>query len=95
MFFILRDHYSIKEIAAHTQNIFGQLFFEKLFREQLAFHKDIDYTEPVTFMVNPVSDEEIKKFLTARTPWGANLSLWCKRCCATRCQRTVNDVCYF
>jgi hypothetical protein len=63
MFFILRDHYSIKEIAAHTQSIFGQLFSEKLFREQLAFHKDIDYTESVTFMVNPVSDEEIKKFL--------------------------------
>ncbi len=63
MFFILRDHYSIKKIANQAQNIYGQLFSEKLFREQLAFHKDIDYTEPVTFIIKPVSDDEIKKFL--------------------------------
>jgi hypothetical protein len=63
LFFILRDHYSIKEIANQAQNIFGQLFSEKLFREQLAFHKDIDYTEPVAFIVKPVSDDEIKNFL--------------------------------
>jgi len=25
-------------------HIFGQLFSEKLFREQLAFHEDIDYS---------------------------------------------------
>jgi hypothetical protein len=63
LFFILRYHYSIKEIVNQTQNIFGQLFSEKLFREQLAFHKDIDYTELVTFIVKPVSDDEIKNFL--------------------------------
>ncbi len=63
LYFILRDYYTIKEIADQTHNIFGELFSEKLFREQLAFHKDIDYTEPVTFIVKPVSDDEIKKFL--------------------------------
>jgi hypothetical protein len=63
LFFILRDYYSIKEIANQTSKIFGQLFSEKLFREQLAFHKDIDYTEPVAFVVKPVPDDEIKNFL--------------------------------
>ena len=63
MFFILRDHYTIKKIANQAQNIYGQQFSEKLFREQLAFHKDIDYTEPVTFIIKPVPDDEIKKFL--------------------------------
>jgi hypothetical protein len=63
LFFILRDYYSIKEITNQTESIFGQLFSEKLFREQLAFHKDIDHTEPVAFIVKPVSDDEIKKFL--------------------------------
>jgi hypothetical protein len=63
LFFILRDNYSVKEITNQAQNIFGQLFSEKLFREQLAFHKDIDYTEPVAFVVKPVSDDEIKNFL--------------------------------
>ena len=66
MFFILRDHYSIKEIANQAQKIFGQLFSEKLFRSQLAFHKDIDYTEPVRFIVEPVSDDEIKNFLVEK-----------------------------
>ncbi len=66
MFFILREYYSIKEISNQAQNIFGQLFSEKLFREQLAFHKDIDYTEPITFIVQPVSDDEIKNFLVEK-----------------------------
>jgi len=34
-----------------------------LFREQLSFHKDIDYSEPVEFLVQPVPDDEIKAFL--------------------------------
>ncbi len=66
LFFILRDHYSIKEISNQAQNIFGQLFSEKLFREQLAFHKDIDYTEPVAFIAMPVSDDEVKGFLVEK-----------------------------
>lgn len=63
LFFILRDYYTIKEISNKAQNIFGQLISEKLFREQLAFHKDIDYTEQVGFIVKPVSNNEVKKFL--------------------------------
>jgi len=63
LFFILRDHYNIKEISGEAQKVFGQLFSEKLFRQQLAFHDDIDYTEPVEFLVPAVPDEEIKTFL--------------------------------
>jgi hypothetical protein len=63
LYFILRDYYSIKEIAAKAQSVFGQLFSEKLFRQQLAFHKDIDYNEAVEFMIKPESDDEIKNFL--------------------------------
>jgi len=43
--------------------IFNQQFSGKLFRQQLAFHKDIDYSEAVEFLVPPVSEEEIKSFL--------------------------------
>jgi hypothetical protein len=66
LFFILHDYYSIKEISNQAQNIFGQLFSEKLFREQLTFHKDIDYTEPAGFIIKPVSDDEIKNFLVEK-----------------------------
>jgi hypothetical protein len=63
LYFILKNYFSIEQIAIETTRIFGQLFSEKLFREQLAFHNDIDYSEPVEFMVKPVSDEEVKDFL--------------------------------
>jgi len=63
LYFILRDYYSITEICSEAKDIFDQQFSEKLFREQLAFHKDIDYSEPVEYLVRPVPDDEIKKFL--------------------------------
>jgi len=63
LYFIIRDFYSIEEISVEASRIFTQQFSEKLFREQLAFHKDIDYTEPVEFLVEPVSDEVIRSFL--------------------------------
>jgi len=63
LYFIIHDYYTIEEISREAKKIFDQQFSEKLFRQQLAFHKDIDYTEPVEFLVQPVSDEEIKSFL--------------------------------
>jgi hypothetical protein len=63
LYFILRHHYSIKEISHEAEKIFTQQFSEKLFREQLAFHKDIDYTEPVEFIGQSAGESEIKDFL--------------------------------
>jgi hypothetical protein len=63
LYFILRDHYTIKEITDEADKNFGELYSEKLFREQLAFHKDIDYSEPVEFLVPSPSETEIKQFL--------------------------------
>ncbi len=63
LYFIIRDFYSIEEISSKAVKIFPQQFSEKLFREQLAFHKGIDYSEPVEYLVEPVSDEVIKSFL--------------------------------
>lgn len=63
LYFITRDHYSIDEISNEALNNFGQLFSEKLFREQLAFHKDIDYSEPVEFLITAPSDDEMRQFL--------------------------------
>jgi hypothetical protein len=63
LFFILKDHYTIREICAETERNFGSQFSGKLFREQLAFHKDIDHSEPIEYLVPPVPEEEIKQFL--------------------------------
>ena len=63
LYFILRDCYTIKDICMEAEKIFEQQFSEKLFRAQLAFHKDIDYSEPVEFLVHPLTESEIKEFL--------------------------------
>jgi len=63
LYFILRDHYSIAEIGLEAEKIFNQQFSSKLFRQQLAFHKDIDYSEPVEYLVQPIPDDQIKSFL--------------------------------
>ena len=65
LFFLLRDHFSITEITTTATAIYGDLFSEKLFRSQLCYFDDVDYTEVVEYLVdNPPTDEEIKAFLT-------------------------------
>ena len=63
LYFIVKSHYNITQIAQRASEIYDQLFSEKLFRAQLSYFNDIDYTEAVEFLVEPVSDVEIKDFL--------------------------------
>jgi hypothetical protein len=64
LYFIIKDYYSIKDISEEAKQIFGDLFSEKLFREQMAFHEDIDYSEPVEYLSGyEVPDSKIKEFL--------------------------------
>ena len=37
-----------------------------LFRVQLAFHKDIDFSEPIEYLGTLVPENEIKEFLTEK-----------------------------
>ena len=63
MFFILRDYLSIQEISEKAYARFGQLFSEKLFRAQLSYFADIDYTEAVEFTGPAATESEVKSFL--------------------------------
>ena len=64
LYFIIKDYYSINEISSEAKSIFGDLFSEKLFCEQLTYHDDIDYTESVEFMHGfDVNEAEVKSFL--------------------------------
>ncbi|MBI4945026.1 MAG: nucleotidyl transferase AbiEii/AbiGii toxin family protein [Bacteroidetes bacterium] len=68
MYFILKYHHSLVEICKKTEHLFNTeqtvVFTKKLFRQQLCFFNDLDYSEQVEFVTTPVSDEEIKNFLT-------------------------------
>ena len=52
------------QIIERAKFYFPEQINEKLFRNQLAFHKDIDYSEEVDYVIdNPPSQKEIKDFL--------------------------------
>ena len=75
LFFLLRDHFSLRQISEHAKGIFGAFFNEKLFREQLSYYQDIDDSEAVDFIARAVPESEIKGFLTnaATAPFSPNL----------------------
>ena len=65
LYFLLRDHFTIADITACASEVFGELFSEKMFRSQLCYFDDIDYTEAVDWLIpNPPTDDEIKQALT-------------------------------
>jgi hypothetical protein len=65
LYFVIKEFYSLQEIITKTCQLYDEaLFSESLFRKQLAFHKDIDYTEEVEYMPGySVQEQEVKEFL--------------------------------
>ena len=64
LFFLLKEQFSFETISQRANAIFGNMFSDKLFRSQLSYFEDIDYTEEVNYMItNPPKEEEIKEFL--------------------------------
>lgn len=64
LYFIMKDYFSLDKISHHGRKIFGNEFNEKIFRESLAYFKDINYDEKIIFMPDfEVSDKIIKKEL--------------------------------
>ena len=65
LYYLLRDHFTIADITACATRLFGELFSEKMFRSQLCYFDDVDYTEAVDWLIaNPPTDDEIKQALT-------------------------------
>ena len=74
LYFLLRDHFTIADITACASEVFGELFSEKMFRSQLCYFDDIDYTEAVDWLIpNPPTDDEIKMALTKIAVHGVEL----------------------
>lgn len=64
LYFIMRDHHSIGEIAKRAKKLFGQEFNEKMFRVQLAYSKDVDYSEKIIYMKgSEIQDSVVRKGL--------------------------------
>lgn len=64
LYFILSERHSVSEISKMGKKIFANEFNERIFREQLGYFNDIDYSEKVEFLPGfEVSDKIIKKAL--------------------------------
>jgi hypothetical protein len=50
LYFIAKKYGGISPIARKAKKIFGNEFNEKIFRAQLAYFEDVDYSETVVFM---------------------------------------------
>lgn len=75
LYFLLRDHFTIADITACATRLFGELFSEKMFRSQLCYFDDVDYTEAVDWLIpNPPTDDEIKLALTEIAVLGLEVS---------------------
>jgi len=65
LYFIMQNHFSIQKIIKKAQQIFGNEFNEKIFKVQLGYFKDIDYSEKIIFSKEfKIDDSIIKKGLT-------------------------------
>jgi DNA-binding transcriptional MerR regulator len=65
LYFLLKSHLTLQEIEHRAHTLFQDVFNAKLFREQLAFFKDVDFSEAVEMVSDDVpTDEEIQSFLT-------------------------------
>ena len=65
LYFIIKDHYDIGDIAKKAHQLFGNEFNEKLLRTQLAYFDDVDYREAVEYVGDfKTSDAIVKKGLT-------------------------------
>lgn len=63
LFFLLKYVYSVEELAQRAHHLFAHHFNSKLFREQLCYFEDIDYSESVDYVGDGPTDQEIKSFL--------------------------------
>jgi len=63
MYFILRYHYDLQAVENKAAELFPEAFSAKLFRQQLTYFKDIDYTEKVIFLKENPADENIREYL--------------------------------
>lgn len=64
LYFLLKEQFSLETISQRASSIYGNMFSDKLFRSQLSYFEDVDYTEEVEYTIpNPPTENEIKNYL--------------------------------
>ena len=64
LYFVLKKVCSFEDLIENTRGLYGDLFNQKLFREQLCYFEDIDYSEKIDYVSGYfIKDDLIRKFL--------------------------------
>jgi len=64
LYFITKDKHSLSQISAKGRELFGNEFNEKIFRTQLAYFGDVNYSEKVDYLPGfEITDDFIKQTL--------------------------------
>lgn len=50
LYFVMKDFFSLQNIVKKAEEIFREQFNEKIFRIQLAYFKDLDFSENIIYM---------------------------------------------
>ena len=62
--YFISKKYSLQQMVKKSEQLFGNEFNEKLFRVQLTYFDDVDYSEEVEYMEGfQIPDSEVKKSL--------------------------------
>jgi len=65
LYFILKFKLSLEELIKTAKQVFSHNFNSRVFREQLCYFDDIDYSEIVEYIDYTPSEDEVKEFLTS------------------------------
>ena len=63
LYMIIKDHFTIEQISEKANEIFGEMFSDKMFRTQLSYFDDIDYLEEIEYVIPEIPSETIKTYL--------------------------------
>ena len=64
LYFVIKKHHGVENIMRKAKQIFANEFNEKIFRAQLAYFQDINYSEEVFYMKGyAVSDATVRREL--------------------------------
>jgi len=63
LYLLLKKYFSMHQITTRAQEIFGDSFSKKMFKIQLGYFTEMDYSEPIEWIINPIHEDEIKSFL--------------------------------
>ena len=61
LYFIAKKYDGLRQVADRGREMFGEEFNEKIFRVQLSYFEDIDYSEAVEYVEGfRISDETVR-----------------------------------